>query len=277
MCKTVVGASQANQRSIFFCQVFGWQSCQSIHIRLAATDYMAACDLPSDLVRFRWRAAAAASAGPSSDVCVAKVATPQVSAELGPGPSRVRLKATVPRDEVSMVTFLRIRYKVPGGAWKILAPRSLGTSKINNFTTEVAEEHGLEVGKSYVFSMQFLAPKRRSQWSSESSPISLQVPQLPQLDATSHQLVISAKCATSVTVSWPSLLSTDSLEFRLDLYQILENEEQHRTSILVEVEGEAAPSEARCVYIYMLHVCVIWVYNDIRYLYKKAWIEYYDG
>ena len=275
---------------------------------------MAACDLPSDLVRFRWRAAAAsASAGPSSDVCVAKVATPQVFAELGAG-LRVRLKATVPRDaEVSMVTFLRIRYKVPGGAWKILAPRSLGTSKVNHFTTEVAEEHGLEVGKSYVFSMQFLAPKRRSQWSSESSPISLQVPQLPQLDATSHQLVISAKCATSVTVSWPSLLSTDSLEFRLDLYQILETEEQHRTSILVEVEGEAAPSEARCVYIYIYCiyigvcilyciklvfvsyympiyiyiytyiyiyvacVCVIWVYNDIRYLYKKAWIEYYDG
>ena len=87
---------------------------------------MAACDLPSDLVRFRWRAASA-TAGPSSDVCVAKVATPQVSAELHG--LRVRLKVTVPRDaEVSMVTFLRIRYKVPGGAWKILAPRSLGTS-----------------------------------------------------------------------------------------------------------------------------------------------------
>lgn len=223
---------------------------------------MAACDLPSDLVRFRWRTAAAAAAGPSSDVCVAKVATPQVSAELGPG-LRVRLKATVPRDaEVSMVTFLRIRYKVPGGAWKILAPRSLGTSKVNNFTTEVAEEHGLEVGKSYVFSMQFLAPKRRSQWSSESSPITLQVPQLPVLDALS-QLVISAKCATSVTVSWP-LLSTDSLEFRLDLHQILENEEQHRTSILVEVEGEAAPSEARCVYIYT-HWCVCIYYIVLNF------------
>ena len=166
-----------------------------------------------------------------------------------------------------MVTFLRIRYKVPGGAWKILAPRSLGTSKVNNFTTEVAEEHGLEVGKSYVFSMQFLAPKRRSQWSSESSPITLQVPQLPVLDALS-QLVISAKCATSVTVSWP-LLSTDSLEFRLDLHQILENEEQHRTSILVEVEGEAAPSEARCVYIYT-HWCVC-----ILYCIKLFWIILY--
>ena len=217
---------------------------------------MAACDLPSDLVRFRWRKAAR-TAGPSSDVCVAKVATPQVSAELQGGlRSRVRLKATVPRDaEVSMVTFLRIRYKVPGGAWKILAPRSLGSSKVNNFTTEVAEEHGLEVEKSYVFSMQFLAPKRRSQWSSESSPITLQVPQLPVLDAE-QSLVISAKCATSVTVSWPSLPSTDSLEFRLDLHQILENEEpQHRTSILVEVDGEAAPSEARCgiaiLYIYI--------------------------
>ena len=180
-------------------------------------------------------------------MCVAKVATPQVTAELAPGPSgpRVRLKVAVPRDgEVSLVTFIRIRYKVPGGAWKILAPRTAGTSKVNHFTTEVGEEHGLEVEKSYIFAMQFLAPKRRSQWSSETAAMSLQSPQLPVL--ADAKLTVSAKRTTSVTISWPELqvpVIFASLEFRLDVYQILEDCQEHRTSVLVEADDEATPFE----------------------------------
>lgn len=233
-------------------QVFGWQPCQSVHIRLANLDFMAACDLPSDVVRFRWRAASSTS-GPCSDACIAQVPSPMVTAELiaGRGP-RLRLKAVATGREESAathVTFARLRYKVVGGTWKNLVPKTLGTAKVNNFCMEVGEEHGLEVGKTYVFSMQFLAPKRRSQWSAETAPITLQPPKLPVIDA---KLLITAKRTTSVIISWPELqvppifaASTSVLEFRLDLYEISDGmPPEHRTSILVEADGAAAPTEA---------------------------------
>lgn len=228
-----------------FRQVFGWQSCHSaVHIRLSGTDYMAACDLPSDLVRFRWSlGAAGAGPGPCSDVCVAKVVTPQLTVE--PRGSSVQLKATVPRDaEVSMVSFVRIRFKEPDGPWKIRAPRTLGSSKVNNFTVELGADFGLETDRSYIFSMQFLAQKRRSQWSADSSAIHIQAPELPVSLMETAQLLVTAKGTTAVIISWPQLEPADfAAEFRLDVHQILDEAPLHRTSILVEADDPTVPCE----------------------------------
>lgn len=239
--------------SIF--QVFGWQSCRMIHIRLFGVDYAAACELPSDLVRFRWRREAAAAPGPCSDVCVARVAVPKVTAELvapgvsGPGRLRVRLRV----EGGSEAVLCRIRYRDVQGeqgeqgderSWKFLAPRPVSSAK---FTVEVGEDH-LKQDTSCVFSVQLLSRCRRSQWSPETSPIEIKS---PKLEENPGMLSITARNSTSVTISWElqqlqasmTVAQSLQLEFRLDLFKISEEAPpEHRTSILIEGEGNKQPA-----------------------------------
>ncbi|CAK9117573.1 unnamed protein product [Durusdinium trenchii] len=236
-------------------QVFGWQSCRMIHIRLFGVDYAAACELPSDLVRFRWRREAAAAPGPCSDVCVARVAVPKVTAELvapgvsGPGRLRVRLRV----EGGSEAVLCRIRYRDVQGeqgeqgderSWKFLAPRPVSSAK---FTVEVGEDH-LKQDTSCVFSVQLLSRCRRSQWSPETSPIEIKS---PKLEENPGMLSITARNSTSVTISWElqqlqasmTVAQSLQLEFRLDLFKISEEAPpEHRTSILIEGEGNKQPA-----------------------------------
>lgn len=210
-----------------------------MRIRLQGVDYVAACDLPCDVVRFRWRGNGTGSPGPCSDGCTAHLAAPAVSAELSLREKlsvELRAEARGERGDVGV----RARYRlVPGhgSGWRVLLPQA-------SRTYVLGQEDGLQPGRTYVFAMQLLARGRRSQWS-ETAPLALQLPLGLELDA---KLTVVARRTTSVTVSWPELSSLpdqSQVEFRLDIHRVMDATSEHQTSVLLEgADGKPPPCEA---------------------------------
>eukprot|EP00931_Biecheleriopsis_adriatica_P036361 TRINITY_DN20951_c0_g1_i1.p1 TRINITY_DN20951_c0_g1~~TRINITY_DN20951_c0_g1_i1.p1 ORF type:complete len:1886 (+),score=318.00 TRINITY_DN20951_c0_g1_i1:165-5822(+) len=273
---------EAREESSEVHTVFSWKVVPWVRVRLSGCDYVAACDLASPCLRFRWcRASTDADApdgdgssapGPCSDVCVAHLPTPgAVTAESFCSLSglRVRLKATC---SAPLATSFRVRYRMLGSrdsaAWRTLAPQPLrcGTAPAGAQALEscVGEEHGIEPGQSYSFGLQLLASGRRSRWSQDSAPLACQVP-LTFSDGMKGELILQARSASSITCSWPELmppavLTPDGasaagrcaqLEYRLDVRRrlsALESSEsgwEHQTSVLLEGdEAGATPTEA---------------------------------
>ncbi|CAJ1341617.1 unnamed protein product [Effrenium voratum] len=222
-------------------QVFGWKEWPWVRIRLQGVDYVAACDLPCDVVRFRWRGNGTPNGtpGPCSDGCTAHLAAPAVSAELSLREKlsvELRAEARGERGDVGV----RARYRlVPGhgSGWRVLLPQA-------SRTYVLGQEDGLQPGRTYVFAMQLLARGRRSQWS-ETAPLALQLPLGLELDA---KLTVVARRTTSVTVSWPELSSLpdqSQVEFRLDIHRVMDATSEHQTSVLLEgADGKPPPCEA---------------------------------
>ena len=213
-------------------QVLGWKMTTWVRVRFNETDYVAVFDLPFDLARFRWRGR---STGPSSDVCIAHIPSPSLSAEtLYQGALQVRLTVDAPPSWAALVRF---RFRTSGRltAWTQLQerPLELRSKRLHH----VGEPDGLHPGKSYVFSAQLLSSTRRSQWSAETLPVFFKIPLVTVPGGT--ELAVRAKDPTSVSFSWPGMSPT-ALEFRLDVFRKLPDGLQHRTSVLAEgVEGKA--------------------------------------
>ena len=172
-----------------------------MRLRLGGTDFAAACDLPSDLVRFRF---AAGAPGPCSDVCVAHVAA---SCPVAVGRRGLRLGSQ---------GLGRVRVRLQGTeTW---------TTGWRPLPVELGEEEGLCRGLLYSFQVQMQREKRRSQWS-------------PEVTATfreaklhfSEPLKVTAKSSSFVSVSWPS---EPQLEFRLDVFRLRDTGPEHRSSVL---------------------------------------------
>lgn len=180
-----------------------------VRLRFRGTDYAAAFDLPSDLVRFRF---AAAATGPCSDVCVAHVAA---RCSVAVGQRGLRLGT----EGLGGLGRVRIRGKDLKETW---------TTPWRSLPMELGEEEGLRRGVSYSFAMQLQTQKRRSQWSREVSATFREA----NLNFT-EPLQVTAKSATSVSVSWPS---DPQLEFRLDVFRLHNTGPEHRSSVLASGE-----------------------------------------
>ena len=208
-----------------------------VRIRFNETDYVAAFDLPCDLVRFRWRGR---SLGPSSDVCVAHIPSPKLTAEtICTEALQVRVSAET---LVPWASFARLRFRAAGrpSNWTHLPMQPLEAGPRSKLIT-IGEADGLHPGKTYVFSAQLLSATRRSQWSSETTPVCFKL--VPAVLPAGAELAVRAKRTTAVTFSWPEV-GQKGMEFRVDVFRGLPDGLRHQTTLLVEEVNGKLASEA---------------------------------
>jgi hypothetical protein len=149
------------------------------------------------------------------------------------------------------------------GEWQELQVMDLsslpvGQPKIPQST--YGEEHGLELGRRYIFSMRIAGRRRRSQWSIASSPIMYDVPaaDVPQ-PLVGETLLVESLSETSVRFWWRELRGNETfshygdseskrpmLEYRLDvsLCQAGGGLERHATVLLEDEQDVNPPGQA---------------------------------